>query len=88
MTDSQIRKDIDRWADDRLKQWMLDAMSRYQMMDIPEHDAIASLTATLMMLTANLLAMSTVSPEESGEIFTIAHQESQSLSGPPEGQIG
>jgi hypothetical protein len=66
----QIIRDINRWAKMRLEQWFIDAMSRYNMADIPNEEGYANITTILTGMAAQCLSpASYISPQEAGEVF-------------------
>lgn len=75
MVDPRIKKDIENWADEKLRLWIKDVVSRHEMAGAEESEAFASTTATLMMMTALIVASSAANPRESGEVFMslVAH---------------
>jgi hypothetical protein len=69
--DDQIASDIDAWAHKRLIQWYDDALSRYEIADIPPAQAYANVFSLMLMTTAKAFAIvSTIPAEEAGEVMT------------------
>ena len=75
MVDPRIKKDIENWADEKLRLWLKDVVTRHEISGSSEQEAFASATATMMMFTALIVASSAAEPRESGEVFMslVAH---------------
>jgi hypothetical protein len=76
MTLNQIESDIEKWSEDRLKQWFIDSIERYKMADVAPRRAMAITASTL--LTAAVMVSAT--PEESAEIAATIKKMSQKQS--------
>jgi hypothetical protein len=61
---TQLERDLSDWSDQRLKQWFIDSIDRYEMVDIDERKALANTTAILMTMLAQVLSLIEVTPEE------------------------
>lgn len=62
----EILEDIENWSATKLKQWFLDSMARYEMMDMTEDAAMSHTLVILMATCATMLALCKVTPEEAG----------------------
>ena len=71
MMDQQIKHDIDVWSDQKLRQWLLDSVYRYEMMDASTNEAMCSAATNLMVVLAHVLVVIDAPPKESGEVLEL-----------------
>jgi hypothetical protein len=66
--DKKILMDLERWSDEKLRQWFLDSIERYKMIDVSDRTAFSYAMTTLVMFYARLIVeTSTATPEESAD---------------------
>lgn len=66
---TQLEIDINDWSNEKLRQWMIDTIHRYEMADLDSHLAVINSTINLMMMLAKLLSHTTVPADEAGTKF-------------------
>ena len=68
-THTQLEIDINNWSNDKLCQWMIDTIRRYEMADLDANLAVINSTINLMMMLAKLLSHTTIPADEAGAKF-------------------
>jgi hypothetical protein len=68
-THTQLEIDINNWSNEKLHQWVVDTVHRYQMADLDSHLGVINSTINLMMMLAKLLSHTTIPADEAGAKF-------------------
>lgn len=68
-THTQLEIDINNWSNEKLHQWVVDTMRRYEMADLDANLAVINSTINLMMMLAKLLSHTTIPADEAGAKF-------------------
>lgn len=68
---SGIKDDIDKWSDDKLRDWLLDSMCRYEMMGASEQEAYQNALTNMMYGLAKCIAVTTGNSKEAGAQLTV-----------------
>lgn len=66
MIDPVIVRDLETWADNKLRQTILDIASRYEMADLSERECFVRTATNVMVVCSMMLASTSATPEESG----------------------
>lgn len=68
-THTQLEIDINNWSNEKLHQWVVDTMRRYEMADLDANLGVINSTINLMMMLAKLLSHTTIPADEAGAKF-------------------
>jgi hypothetical protein len=66
MTMTQLEADLKRVTRERLQRWFKDTCALYDMADLSEADANATIVYELLLAASTIMVMSNVSPEQAG----------------------